>query len=158
MLEINITVTLPDLAAAISALAAAITASRPELNEVTPAPVVNPTQQVTGALSTATVVQPVAPVAEPVIPIIPQPADPVAVPAVAVAPPAPVAAPVAVPTAAPTYTLEMLARAGTSLIDAGKMSALTELLARYGVEALTSLDPAQYGTFATELRALGAQI
>ena len=63
-----------------------------------------------------------------------------------------------VPTAAPQYTLEMIAKAGTALIDAGKMGELTALLAKYGVEALTTLDPAHYGTFATELRALGAAI
>lgn len=63
-----------------------------------------------------------------------------------------------VPTAAPQYTLDMIAKAGTALIDAGKMTELTALLAKYGVEALTALDPAHYGTFATELRALGATI
>ena len=52
----------------------------------------------------------------------------------------------------------MIARAGTALVDAGKMDALCGLLAKYGVEALTALDPAQYGNFANDLRALGAQI
>lgn len=64
----------------------------------------------------------------------------------------------AVPTAAPQYTLEMIAKAGTALIDAGKMNELTALLSKYGVEALTALDPAYYGAFAAELRAMGAQI
>lgn len=64
----------------------------------------------------------------------------------------------AVPTAAPQYTLEMIAKAGTALIDAGKMAELSALLAKYGVEALTTLDPAHYGTFAAELRAMGAAI
>lgn len=64
----------------------------------------------------------------------------------------------AVPTAAPQYTLEMIAKAGTALIDAGKMGELSALLAKYGVEALTTLDPAHYGTFAAELRAMGASI
>ena len=63
-----------------------------------------------------------------------------------------------VPTAAPQYTLEMIAKAGTALIDAGKMNELSALLARYHVEALTALDPSQYGSFATELRAMGANI
>ena len=74
---------------------------------------------------------------------------------------APTAAPApapAVPTAAPQYTLEMIAKAGTSLIDAGKMPELSALLAKYGVEALTTLDPAHYGAFAAELRAMGASI
>jgi len=63
-----------------------------------------------------------------------------------------------VPTAPPQYTLEMIARAGTALVDAGKMDALCNLLAKYQVEALTALDSSQYGAFATDLRALGAQI
>lgn len=63
-----------------------------------------------------------------------------------------------VPTAAPQYTLEMIAKAGTALIDAGKMAELSALLAKYGVEALTTLDPAHYGAFAAELRAMGASI
>lgn len=71
--------------------------------------------------------------------------------------PAP-AQPVPVPTAAPQYTLEMIAKAGTVLVDTGKMNELCSLLAKYNVDALTSLDPTQYGAFATELRALGAQI
>lgn len=56
------------------------------------------------------------------------------------------------------YTLDMLANAGTSLIDAGKISKVTAILARHGVEALTSLDPSQYGSVANELRSLGAKI
>ena len=64
----------------------------------------------------------------------------------------------AVPTAAPQYTLDMIAKAGTALIDAGKMAELSALLAKYGVEALTTLDPAHYGAFAAELRAMGASI
>lgn len=63
-----------------------------------------------------------------------------------------------VPTSTPQFTLEMIAKAGTALIDAGKMSELSALLAKYGVEALTSLDPAQYGAFANDLRGLGAAI
>ena len=59
---------------------------------------------------------------------------------------------------APTYTLDQISRAGASLVDAGKMQQLLELLGRYGVQAVTQLQPEQYGTFATELRALGAQI
>lgn len=66
--------------------------------------------------------------------------------------------PPTVPTSAPQFTLEMIAKAGTALIDAGKMNELTALLAKYGVEALTSLDPSQYGAFANELRAMGAAI
>ena len=81
-------------------------------------------------------------------PVVPPP------PAVPAAPPAP-----AVPVAgAPAYTLDQLAKAGAALVDAGKMESLMALLAKYGVQAVTQLPPAQYGAFATELRALGAQI
>ena len=65
----------------------------------------------------------------------------------------------AVPVAeAPAYTLDQISRAGVSLVDAGKMQQLLELLGRYGVQAITQLQPEQYGAFATELRGLGAQI
>ena len=79
------------------------------------------------------------------------------------APVAPVATPVThapVPpvTTAPTYTLDQIAKAGASLVDAGKMEQLLALLAKYGVQAVTQLQPDQYGVFATELRTLGAQL
>lgn len=64
----------------------------------------------------------------------------------------------AMPTTAPAYTLEMLATAGTSLIDLGKLDQLRALLSKYGVDNLTVLPPEQYGAVATELRALGAKI
>lgn len=82
-------------------------------------------------------------------------AQPVNVPPVpiGVAPTAP-----AVPTAAPTFTLEMLSKAGADLVDMGKMDSLMMLLQNFGVEAITSLNPEYYGAFATELRNLGAQI
>ena len=92
------------------------------------------------------------------------PVPPVAAPA---APPAPVPAPAPAPApaapvvpvgGAPTYTLDQIAKAGASLVDAGKMEPLLALLGRYGVQAVTQLAPEQYGAFATELRALGAQI
>ena len=165
MLEMKITVAAPDLAAAINNLAAALDGKNPhtvcnqygtdnkhidyvgtitmgmsgKARPATPAAPVNPTPaptvptQATGAPLSATPAQTVAPVAN-----------------------APVAS--AVPTGAPTYTLDMIARAGAALVDAGKMDALCGLLAKYGVEALTALDPAQYGNFANDLRALGAQI
>ena len=76
----------------------------------------------------------------------PQPAEPEA-------PKAPVAP-------APTYTLEQVSRAGAELIsaDSGKLPQLRELLQKYGVPAVSELKPDQLGSFATELRALGAQI
>lgn len=145
MLEVKITIAAPDLAAAINNLAVALAngntvpAEKPakaekqtEAKDAAQQAPVNP-MQATGAPLSATPAQTVAPVAN-----------------------APVAS--AVPTGAPTYTLDMIARAGAALVDAGKMDALCGLLAKYRVEALTALDPAQYGNFANDLRALGAQI
>lgn len=126
----------------------------------TPAPVAPVSAPVTPA--------PVPPVTTPpatVVPTQPTPA-PVATPATpapAPAAPAQTAAPTnpapAVPvTTAPTYTLDQIAKAGASLVDAGKMEQLLALLAKYGVQAVTQLQPDQYGVFATELRTLGAQL
>ena len=117
---------------------------------------------------------PVAPVAAPVTPA---PMPPVTMPPATVAPTQPTPAPVATPTpapaqtaaptnpapavpvtTAPTYTLDQIAKAGASLVDAGKMEQLLALLAKYGVQAVTQLQPDQYGVFATELRTLGAQL
>ena len=110
---------------------------------------------------------PVPPVTTPpatVVPTQPTPA-PVATPTPAPAPVAPAQtvaptnpAPVVPVTTAPTYTLDQIAKAGASLVDAGKMEQLLALLAKYGVQAVTQLQPDQYGVFATELRTLGAQL
>lgn len=70
--------------------------------------------------------------------------------------PAPASQPV--PTTAQTYTLEQLAVAATPLADAGKRQDLVNLLAQFGVGALTQLPKEQYGAFATQLRAMGAKI
>lgn len=64
----------------------------------------------------------------------------------------------AVPTTAHMYTLDELAGAAMLLMDRGMQRQLQELLARYGVEALPALSPEQYGSFATALREMGAQI
>ena len=145
MTEVKITITAPELANAINNLAAAL-AGKTSLD--------NPDKSVQ---TEQNVMQynPVTPVA------------PVSAPAQVtnvVTPPAPSPAPAAqtptntVPTGAPQYTMGMLAVAGTALIDAGRMGELCGLLAKYGVESVTALNPAQYGAFATDLRALGAQI
>lgn len=152
MMEMKIKIEVPDLAAAICKLAAAITP--PDINTLTP-------DEPRGIPAEA----PVAPVAAPApaAPVNPTPAPVAAVPTAPVPteqPAVPVAqAPApAVPVTAPTYTLDQIARAGASLVDAGKMEQLLALLAKYGVAAVTQLQPDQFGVFATELRALGAQI
>lgn len=156
MMEMKIKIEVPDLAAAICKLAAAITP--PDINTLTPdeprgIPAAAPVAPVAAPAPAAPVnptPSPVAPVAAPVAPTAPVPTE---------QPAAPVAqAPAAVPVTAPTYTLDQIARAGASLVDAGKMEQLLALLARYGVAAVTQLQPDQFGVFATELRALGAQI
>lgn len=82
------------------------------------------------------------------------------VPAYMAAPTAatPASTPSAVPISTASYTLDDLARAAMTLMDAGKQMDLQGLLARFGVNALPALPPAQYGVFATALREMGAQI
>lgn len=171
MMEMKITVEAPDLAASILKLAEAI-ASGPD-----PALLIPDEPLPVSAYPTTPA--PAAPAAAPVspAPVNPTqgPAPTMAAPVVAPSPsPTPVTnAPTAGPTSAapgntpapavpvagaPTYTLDQISRAGASLVDAGKMQQLLELLGRYGVQAVTQLKPEQYGAFATELRALGAQI
>ncbi|MGG3383057.1 hypothetical protein [Heyndrickxia faecalis] len=63
-----------------------------------------------------------------------------------------------VPTQAPTYTMDQLAVAATQLMDSGRQQELLDLLASFGIQALTQLPKDQYGAFATKLRELGAKI
>ena len=177
MMEMKITVEAPDLAASILKLAEAI-ASGPDPALLIPDEPL-PVSAYPATPAAAPVAAPVAPVAAPVSPApvnpTPGPAPTTAAPVAAPSPsPTPVTnAPTAGPasaapgntpapavpvTGAPTYTLDQISRAGASLVDAGKMQQLLELLGRYGVQAVTQLKPEQYGAFATELRALGAQI
>ncbi len=177
MMEMKITVEAPDLAASILKLAEAI-ASGPDPALLIPDEPL-PVSAYPATPAAAPVAAPVAPVAAPVSPApvnpTPGPAPTMAAPVAAPSPsPTPVTnAPTAGPTSAapgntpapavpvtgaPAYTLDQISRAGASLVDTGKMQQLLELLGRYGVQAVTQLKPEQYGAFATELRALGAQI
>lgn len=105
-------------------------------------------------LQTAIPVQ-VAPV-QPVqaAPLQPQQAAPIQQP-VSQAPAMPV-----VPTAAePQYTVEQIQIAATPLIDAGRGEEIRALLMqRYGVDALTALNPSYYPAFVNDLRQLGVKI
>lgn len=58
----------------------------------------------------------------------------------------------------PSYTQDQLAVAATQLMDAGKRNELFQLLATFGIQALTQLPQEQYGAFATKLREMGARI
>jgi hypothetical protein len=55
-------------------------------------------------------------------------------------------------------TLDDLARAGAGLVDKGQMPQVITLLGKYGVQAITQLQPESFEAFAGELRALGAAI
>lgn len=155
MMEMKIKIDVPELVAAVEKLAAAI--DKTALNITVPNEGTLNFNMPAGN----------APVVPAPVQTAPTPA-PVAAPASAPAP-APAAPPVtpmptaaaptsAVPVTAPTYTLDQIAKAGANLVDAGKMEQLLALLTKYGVQAVTQLTPDQYGAFATELRALGAQI
>lgn len=143
MMEMKITVEAPDLAASILKLAEAI-ASGPDPDILTPDEPLPVASYPTAPAPAPTATPPVAAPA-------PTAGQTSAAPGNTSAPTVPV-------TGAPTYTLDQISRAGASLVDAGKMQQLLELLGRYGVQAVTQLQPEQYGAFATELRALGAQI
>ena len=153
-MEINVRIEAPDLSAAILKLAEAITPKTGSAWE-----------DAAEAFRAATVpaeqlATPTAPAPVTLAPTTPAPTAapaPTAGPSAATVPgnaPAPVA-PVAV---APSYSMEQIATAGAALVDAGKRDQLLALLSRFGLQAVTQLQPAQYGTFAAELRALGAQI
>lgn len=89
-------------------------------------------------------------------PVTPPVQQPVYTAPVQQAPVTPPAQPV--PTTAPSYTLDDLTRAAIPLMDSGKQPELLQLIRSCGVEALPSLQPEQYGAFATALRGMGAQI
>lgn len=172
MLEMKITITAPDLEAAINNLAGAIdgkhanpvakagapaasaSVAQPETPVVpvkpTPAPA---TQQIVPPATMQPTANPTTPV--PGAPLSTAPAQ-TGIPVAPVAPAIPAGTPV--PTSAPQYTLDMIATAGSALIDAGKMDQLMGLLGKFGVASLTEIAPESYGAVANELRALGAAI
>ena len=80
-----------------------------------------------------------------------------AVPTAPAAPAAPAQAP-SMPTSAPSYTRDDLSRAAMTLMDKGMQGQLQQLIQCYGVASLMELQPEHYGSFATALRGLGAQI
>lgn len=145
-MTMTIKVDAPDLVAAIVRLAAAVDPDPNSLTTNTLQPQTPANENpipVAGSAPTAQTAGPVAPLAGQTSACHSNPAPP--------APAVPVAG-------APAYTLDQISKAGAALVDAGKMEPLLALLAKYGVKAITQLQPAQYGVFATELRALGAQI
>lgn len=149
MLEIKVQLSATDdLIAAVRNLAAALDGKTPDHTAaINTAPIntpINPTP--------AQVAQPTATPAT--MPAIAEMAvTPATMPTIAETTAAP-----AVPTSAPQYTLDMIATAGSALIDAGKMDQLMGLLGKFGVASLTELAPESYGAVANELRAMGAAI
>lgn len=157
-MEINVRIETPDLSAAILKLAEA-------LNHKTK----SSWEETTEAFRAATV--PAEQLAAPTgpAPVTPAHTTPAPAPGPTAAPvptagpsaatvPGNAPAPVVPVAAAPSYSMEQIATAGAALVDAGKRDQLLELLGRFGLQAVTQLQPAQYGVFAAELRALGAQI
>ena len=144
MTEIKVTINAPELSEAINALARALGSTHScecgDTCKAETAPAVAPTVPTREPTNATPAQTPVAPASAPV-------AAPVVAPAQTV-----------VPTSAPTYTLDAIARAGTALLDAGKMNELTELLKKYGADTLVTINPTYYGAVAADLRALGAQI
>lgn len=63
-----------------------------------------------------------------------------------------------IPIAAPTYTREDLSKAAMSLMDKGMQAQLQQLIQSFGVSSLVELPAEQYGSFATAIREMGAQI
>lgn len=148
MFEVKVTIVAPELTQAINNLAAAVAGTPPTQGQPQPAPQPAP-----------------GPIANPT----PSPAAPGAPAGAAqsgIVPGAAMTGPTAghsnqtgVPVAgAPQYTLDQIMKAGGTLMDAGRVNELTGLLANFGVRALTELNPAQYGAFATALRGMGAAI
>lgn len=135
MLEVKVTIVAPELAAAINNLAAAMSSAKPL--PITPASASSPV--VAAPMLTPTVpVPPPAPVT---------PAGQMDYPTSSV----PLAAP-------PQYTVDQIMAAGATLMDAGKVNDLMNLLHSFGVQAVMDLKPEQLGAFATAMRDLGAKI
>lgn len=143
MLEVKVTIVAPELSGAINNLAAAIggkaTQSAPIAQQMpTPAP----TAPVTSQMPAPTPQMP-TPMAAPT-PVTNAPTNYPA-PNVPLAPP-------------PQYTVDQIMAAGATLMDAGKVNELMNLLHSFGVQAVMDLKPEQLGAFATAMRELGAKI
>ena len=145
MFEVRITIEAPELVGAINNLATAMGGAKfipqqlaSDTQTATPAPVPAP-----------------MPAPAPTAPIQPNPL-PSPGPAAQAMPsyPAP-NVPLAQP---PKFTIDQIMAAGATLMDAGKINELMNLLHSFGVQAVMDLKPEQLGAFATGLRELGAKI
>ncbi len=86
------------------------------------------------------------------------PQEPPAVSTVSSMPVSTVPTAAAVPVAETAYTIDQLAVAASTLMDAGNAAELQEILMKFGVQALTQLPKEQYGAFAAALREKGVKI
>ncbi len=66
--------------------------------------------------------------------------------------------PAAAPAQMPTYTVDQIAVGAIQLKDAGRLGEFQQLLARFGVAALTQLQPAQLPEIAAELQKMGVKL
>ena len=140
MFEVRITIEAPELAGAINNLAAAMGGAKlvPQ-QTATPAeqqPMTNPKTNAPAPVPPAPLPSP-GPAAQ-AMPSYPAPNVPLAQP--------------------PKYTVDQIMAAGASLMDAGKVNELMNLLHSFCVQAVMDLKPEQLGAFATGLRELGAKI
>lgn len=151
----------PDILALAKVIAGkAATASAPEASAsvvphvVATVPIPDPAAIQTPTVTTA---PPAAPAAAPApAPIQTPPPAPAPTPAPTVAPaPSP-----AIPTSAPKYGIDDIARAGAMLAQQGpeKLAALNGLLQQFGLQSLTQLPQEQTAAFVQAMRGLGAQI
>ncbi|MEG1563834.1 MAG: hypothetical protein RR365_08925 [Bacteroides sp.] len=148
MLEAKITIEAPELVDAINNLAAAIAGAKAITDRFpahtvsqAPAPI-----QMTGQA-------PAPMMAQPLVQPMPMsgPAPAANAPLGGIAPSVPLAQP-------PKYTVDQIMTAGATLMDAGKVNELMNLLHSFGVQAVMDLKPEQLGAFATAMRELGAKI
>ena len=151
MFEVRITIEAPELVGAINNLAAAMGGAKfiPQQGSV-----VAPQQPVTNPQTAAPASTP-NPMPAPAAPVQPNPL-PSPGPVAQATPnyPAP-NVPLAQP---PQYTIDQIMAAGATLMDAGKVNELRNLLMSFGANAVMDLKPEQLGAFATGLRELGAKI
>lgn len=112
--------------------------------------------QILGTQTEKVVAAPTASVQQPTPPVIPQ--APTA-PTTSVAPVHP-QAPITpqAPTQMPTYSIDQIAVGAIQLKDAGRLGEFQQLLARFGVAALTQLQPAQLPEIAAELQKMGVKL
>ena len=165
MLEMRITIEAPELVGALNSLAAAMGGAKltPQQGTVAPQqqPVTNP-QTAAPAPAPAPAPMPApAPAPAPMpapAPVTPAQLNPLPSPGPVAqatpnypAPNVPLAQP-------PQYTIDQIMAAGATLMDAGKVNELRNLLMSFGANAVMDLKPEQLGAFATGLRELGAKI